>query len=136
MHAGHEDPVQRLALWLKPDTYIPPHRHPERWEMAVHLSGVLDVLLFDDTGSLAERRRLDATCPLIEIPAGTWHAYTVIEGEDAAFLEIKAGPHIDGSGTDFAPFAPAEGTPAVAASGVVEKLRTLLVGETLALGAA
>jgi hypothetical protein len=48
-----------------------------------------------------------------ETPAATWHTL-IAAVEGAAFLEIKEGPYDPATMSEFAPWAPAEGDPAVA----------------------
>jgi len=111
LHAGHEDQVQRLLIALQPGSYVRPHQHSRQWEMLVLHRGRLDVLAFDEAGILLARHRLDQLAPVIQIPAGTWHAGIVRE-PDTIVMEVKPGPFRP---NEFADWAPEENTPAAPA---------------------
>src|SRR6185503_15185621 len=55
LHEQSTATIQRLAIKLRQGTYIRPHRHPQRWELGLVLQGRMDLVLFDDAGSLTER---------------------------------------------------------------------------------
>lgn len=107
LHAGHDDPVQRLLIAAQPGTYVRPHVHSQQWEMLTVLAGAIDVLTFADGGKLLRRTRLTPSQPLIQIPQGTWHG-AVIPRTDTVILEIKPGPYRP---NEFADWAPPEGAP-------------------------
>ena len=56
LHPQLDDPIQRLAIAMEPDTYVRPHRHPHTWEMLHPLAGRFVVLEFDES---ARPRRSD-----------------------------------------------------------------------------
>ena len=60
VHTRLDDPIQRLAIAMEPDTYVRPHRHPETWELLYPLTGRFAVLQFDATGTLSARAVLGA----------------------------------------------------------------------------
>jgi len=105
LHAGHDDPVQRLLIAAQPGTYVRPHVHSQQWEMLVLQRGALDVLLFDSQGSIARRARLESSSPVIHIPIGHWHG-CVVHAPDTLVLEIKPGPYRP---NEFADWSPEEG---------------------------
>src|SRR5512137_947850 len=74
LHSGLEDPIQRLAIAMEPDTYVRPHRHPHTWELLYPLAGRFAVLHFDAAGVLVASTRLGDDSCLVETPAGAWHA--------------------------------------------------------------
>ena len=120
--------VQRLFIATEPDTYIRPHRHSEshKWEFFVVLGGALDLLIFDDEGSITERAQMSVSdVRAVEVPPGTWHTYVCRESGTIA-LEVKRGGYIPTSGEDFAPWAPAENSAPVCA--YLEWLRSAPVG--------
>jgi cupin fold WbuC family metalloprotein len=104
LHAGPDDPVQRLLIALQRGTYIRPHRHSEQWEMLVLQRGRLAVLSFGDDGDLLARDELSVSAPVIQIPVGTWHGAVVLD-PDTLVLEIKPGPYRP---NEFAAWAPEE----------------------------
>jgi cupin fold WbuC family metalloprotein len=52
IHEQAEDPIQRLFIASKSDSYFRPHRHPKTWEFAIVIQGTFDILLFDDRGKI------------------------------------------------------------------------------------
>jgi cupin fold WbuC family metalloprotein len=112
-----EDPVHRLLNALEPGTYIRPHRHLKatKAETAIVISGAVGVLIFDDAGALAEKRRLSPLGPDrgLETPAGVWHTFVALE-PGSVFFETKAGPFEPLRPEELAPWAPAEGAPEAA----------------------
>ena len=93
LHLELTDPIQRLAIAMEPDTLILPHRHPHTWEILTALRGRFTVLVFDDSGRVAERAELGADTSVVEIPAGGWHA-VLSRDVDAVIFEVKHGPYI------------------------------------------
>ncbi len=115
IHLGNDDPVQRFLVAVQHSSYFRPHRHHTRSELAITLRGGFEVLAFDDSGAVIGRwsTSADSGAFAYETPAGTWH--TLLAREDASvFLEVKQGPYDPATAVDFAPWAPAEGDPAVA----------------------
>jgi cupin fold WbuC family metalloprotein len=131
LHPGPEDPVQRLLVAVKADTYFRPHLHETKWECALVIQGAFDLLIFDDTGVITEKVRLGKLSAALgfEIPARTWHGWVPV-GDDGVFFEVKQGPYDPVSGTTFAPWAPPEGDAAVAA--FLARLRSAGIGERMA----
>ena len=117
-HGSREDPSQRMLNALQPGTYIRPHRHhpPAGSESLVVLRGAVGVVVFEDDGTVRDEalavlgpRRVTLG---IDLRAGVWHTVAALE-TDTVFFEAKAGPY-DPAATDFAPWAPAEGSPEAA----------------------
>ena len=110
-HPRPDDHVQRLCIALEPDSYVRPHRHPEaeKWEFLVALQGRVLVLLFDDDGCVTERLNLEPVGALsgIEIEPNTWHTL-LAEVTGSVILEVKQGPYIPVSFSNFAPWSPRE----------------------------
>jgi len=112
------DPVHRLLNAVEPGTYIRPHRHLEaaKAETALVVSGAVGVLVFDDAGTVVEKRRLTGAGANIgvEMPPGVWHTFVSLE-PGSVFFETKAGPYTPLKPEEMAPWAPAEGSPEAAA---------------------
>ena len=109
-HDSLDANVQRLFIATAPNTYIRPHRHSEehKWEFFVVLEGSMDLLIFDDDGTLARRTRMSrADVRAVEIPPGTWHSYVCREAGTIA-LEVKEGAYTPTPECDFAPWSPAD----------------------------
>lgn len=132
LHAGPEDPIQRLFVSACTDSYFRPHRHPDREETALVLRGRFDVLLFDATGLVLDRVGLGPSQEdqAFVLEAGVWHAWLAQE-DGSLFFEVKAGPY-DPAGTNFAPWSPAEGSPEAGA--FRERLRAAHPGQRLDQG--
>ena len=115
IHAELDDPIQRLAIAMEPDTYVRPHRHPGSPELLVMLSGALDWIEFDAAGeTVVARHRLgDAGARVFEMPAGAWHSVVSLEPGSVVF-EVKRGPYQPLPESDVAAWAPAEGDARVA----------------------
>jgi len=110
VHADASDPVQRFFVVVDRDSYVRPHRHRTRSELALVLRGCFDVVTFDDRGVVGARYAVGESTPQMgyELPPDTWH--TLIARQDgSAFLEIKQGPYDPATSAEFAPWAPAEG---------------------------
>ncbi|MBI4998821.1 MAG: WbuC family cupin fold metalloprotein [Rhodocyclales bacterium] len=111
LHERLDDPIQRLAIAMEPDTYVRPHRHPHTWEMLTPLAGRFVVLHFDEQGTVTGRAVLGAESRVIETPAGGWHAVLSLD-PGAVIFEVKHGPYMPISEPDYAPWSPAAETPA------------------------
>jgi cupin fold WbuC family metalloprotein len=111
IHPTQDDPVQRFFVVARTDSYFRPHRHALRGELALVLRGEVDVLLFDAGGRVLSRHAVGegSASMAYETAAGTWH--TLVPGpEGCAFLEVKQGPYDPATASEFAPWAPAEGS--------------------------
>ncbi|MGH8401761.1 MAG: WbuC family cupin fold metalloprotein, partial [Gammaproteobacteria bacterium] len=110
LHASHEEDIQRMCMAMEPGTYIRPHRHPDKWELLLIVSGEMLVLTFDDTGKVLTRTLLSAGgfSYGMENPAGTWHAVATL-APATVVLEVKHGPYLPTAEQDFASWAPPEG---------------------------
>lgn len=112
LHASHTEPVQRLFNAIEPGSYVPPHCHrslPASENLLV-LRGKLGLLLFDDAGTLASMRILEAAGPCcgVELAADVWHSVvSLVPG--TVIMEIKQGPFIAATASEIAGWAAAEG---------------------------
>ena len=131
VHEDYEQPVQRLFVCMLPDSYVRPHRHSQshKWEFFMVVDGCLELLFFDDEGTLTERMALGpgSDCFGVEIPPGTWHA--TVCNAPVTFMEVKQGPYEVTDDKDFARWAPAEGNENVPA--FLNKLKKLRPGYTI-----
>lgn len=101
LHLQLDDPIQRLAIAMEPDTVVLPHRHPDTWEMLLSLRGRFVVLVFDDAGAVLERTVLGEGCNVLEFPLNTWHAVLSLDTGGVIF-EVKHGPYQPVSEADYA----------------------------------
>ncbi len=113
VHADAADTVQRFFVAVDRDSYIRPHRHRAKSELAIVVRGAFEVITFDERGGITGRETVGAGTSLLgfEMPRATWH--TLIAREDGStFLEIKEGPYDPATASEFAPWSPPEGDPA------------------------
>jgi len=110
LHASHAETIQRMCMAMEPGTYIRPHRHTDKWELLLIISGEMLVLSFDASGTVLMRTRLTAGGDTygLENPAGTWHAVATLV-PSTVVLEVKHGPYLPTGEQDFASWAPPEG---------------------------
>ncbi len=110
LHPIHEDPIQRMCMAMEPGTYVRPHRHPDKWELLLIVSGDMAVLTFDNAGKVLTRTRLNVGGAIqgLETPANTWHGVVTLAPATVVF-ECKAGPYVPTTEKDFASWAPPEG---------------------------
>jgi cupin fold WbuC family metalloprotein len=130
LHQSPSDPVQRLFIASELESYFRPHRHSEKWEFAIVIRGLFDVVVFDDTSKVVERVSIGPGADVIafEMPPNTWHSWvTMMDG--SVFFETKQGPYTALTAGDFAVWSPEEGTPQV--SRFVARLRDAKVGDLM-----
>lgn len=102
LHDVLEDPIQRLAIAMEPDTLIRPHRHTQTWELLTALRGRFVVLNFDAQGFVVHRVVLGQDCAVQETPVGVWHAVLSLDNGGVIF-EVKHGPYAPFTAENFAP---------------------------------
>ncbi|HET8710755.1 MAG TPA: WbuC family cupin fold metalloprotein [Spongiibacteraceae bacterium] len=127
LHEVPEDPIQRLFVAAKRDSYFRAHRHPNKWEFSLIVRGEFDVFTFDENGVVTQRVRTgpNVAVKAFELPPNVFHTW-VPRSDDGIFFEVKAGPYDPKAAAEFARWAPEEGDPAAAT--FVERLLTLQVG--------
>lgn len=128
IHASPTDLVQRFLVVALGDSYFRPHRHASKSELALLVRGRIDVLTFDEGGRVLARNAVGSGTDHIayETSQGVWHTLVPDTG-GGAFLEIKQGPYDPATASEFATWAPAEGTAAVPA--FLEWLRAAQPGD-------
>jgi cupin fold WbuC family metalloprotein len=120
LQRGNEDSLQRMVNAIEPGSYVRPHRHhaPPKAESVVLLSGSIGFVAFHEDGTLNH----DA-CILLNRSRGAvaldcresvWHTFFALESDTVVF-ESKSGPFSPDTDKEFAPWAPAEGSPEAAA---------------------
>ncbi|HYW42010.1 MAG TPA: WbuC family cupin fold metalloprotein [Bryobacteraceae bacterium] len=115
-HSGMEDNPHRFLNVMMRGTYIAPHRHldPPKAESFLVLEGEIAFFTFDDAGQIASLHVLGRDPVGIDVPPGVWHTLAVLTPH-AVCYEVKPGPYSAATDKDFAPWAPREGDPGVAA---------------------
>lgn len=129
LHESFSDVVQRVIISVEPDSYVQPHRHPDKpWELMILLSGAIDVLSFSDDGVLKSRVELrENRTRIIEYNATAFHSAVIIQPKTRV-LEIKEGPYDPETAKECPDWAPDEGTSD--ASIFLKKLSNLAVDQT------
>jgi len=114
IHTSPSDAVQRFFVAADRDTYIRPHRHHTKAELALVLRGRFEIVTFDEEGRVTARYSVGEDTPGIayEAPSAVWHTLLACT-DGATFLEIKEGPYDPATAASFAPWAPPEGDAAV-----------------------
>ncbi|MGA9854864.1 MAG: WbuC family cupin fold metalloprotein [Gammaproteobacteria bacterium] len=110
LHTFHDETIQRMCMAMEPGTYIRPHRHPDKWELLLIISGEMLVLSFDESGTVLTRAQLSTSGDTygLENSAGTWHSVATL-APSTVVLEVKHGPYLPTPEQDYARWAPPEG---------------------------
>lgn len=111
-HASAADnPHRFLNAWVR-GTYAAPHRHllPPKAESFIVLQGEVAVFLFDDAGAVVAQHVLGREVLGIDLAPGVWHTLAPLS-DTAVCFEVKPGPYDVANDKEFAPWAPAEGSP-------------------------
>lgn len=116
LHGSPADVLQRFFVAADRDTYIRPHRHRAKLELALVVRGRFDMLTFDDSGAVTARWMVGEGTDSAGYEAApmTWHTL-VSRVDGAVFLEVKEGPYDPAVAAEFAAWAPAEGDDSAAA---------------------
>jgi cupin fold WbuC family metalloprotein len=120
LQRGNEDSLQRMINAIEPGSYVQPHRHhaPPKAESVVLLAGSIGFVPFHEDGTPDYD-----SCILLDRTRGTvaldcresiWHTFFALEPNTVVF-ESKSGPFDPHTDKEFAPWAPAEGSPEAAA---------------------
>ena len=117
LHRSATDPYQRMLNAVQPGSYIRPHRHhdPPKGETVIVLRGAVRFLIFRANGAVARDVVLAARGgPYgLDVRPGVYHTFIALEPDSVVF-EAKTGPYHERADKEFAPWAPAEGTPEAA----------------------
>ncbi len=116
LHSSDESRCHRLLNAIEPGSYIRPHRHldPEKDEAFILMSGRLGIVIFADSGAVAETATLSHAGGNLaaDIPHGVYHSVLALE-PDTLVYETKAGPYRQLNEDEKAAWAPEEGDPQV-----------------------
>jgi cupin fold WbuC family metalloprotein len=115
-HASMEENPHRFLNVLIRGTYIAPHRHqnPAKSETFLVLEGEMAFFTFEDDGEVSSVHTLGRDVIGIDVQPGVWHTTAALTPHAVCF-EVKPGPYAAANDKDFAPWAPREGEPGVAA---------------------
>jgi len=107
-HRDTRDTLHEMLIVHARDTYVRPHKHRGKSEAFHLISGVTDVVLFDDSG------RITAVVPMGDYASGRKFYYRLadpiyhmllVRSDRVIFHEITNGP-FDRADTLFAPWSP------------------------------
>lgn len=116
-HASENDACNRLLNAVEPGSYVRPHRHADRGkdETFVVVRGRFGFVAFDDAGgvTLAAVVAAGSDRCVVNVPHGTYHTLVAL-APGSVFFEAKGGPFMPLSEAEYAPWAPAEGSPGAA----------------------
>ncbi|MDA8124773.1 MAG: WbuC family cupin fold metalloprotein [Deltaproteobacteria bacterium] len=115
-HRADQEACHRLLNAMEPGSYIQPHCHRDegKEETLLVVRGRMGLVLFDEDGQVEGKALFEpAGDPLlVHIPRGTFHTWLSLQ-RGSVFFEAKAGPYRPLTKEEKAPWAPAEGDPAV-----------------------
>lgn len=128
LHDSPADLLQRFFVAADRDTYIRPHRHRMKGELALMVRGCFDIVTFDDDGVVTARWAVGEGTESVGYEAAlmTWHTL-VSRIDGSVFLEVKEGPYDPAVAAEFAAWAPREGDADAAAC--LEWLRSSQPGD-------
>jgi cupin fold WbuC family metalloprotein len=115
LHTSPTDAVQRVIIVALRGSYVRPHRHWTKSELVTAIRGQFELVLFDNGGHITARHVIGAGTPNMayELAEGTLHTLLPLT-DGAAFVEVKEGPYDPATVSEFAPWAPEEGSPGIA----------------------
>jgi cupin fold WbuC family metalloprotein len=117
-HRTESAGLHRMFNAVQPGSYIAPHRHldPPKDESWIVLQGALAFFTFDEHGKIEECREVRAGSDVfgVDLEPGVYHSFFALE-PDTVVYEVKTGPYAPNNDKAFAPWAPREGEPGVAA---------------------
>lgn len=112
-HKDIEDKLHEMFIVHTRDTYVRPHKHLGKSESFHVIQGVVDVVVFDDTGEVANVIEmgdyLSGKTFYYRIADPLYHTL-LIRSEVIVFHETTNGP-FERSDTLFAPWAPEDAAP-------------------------
>ncbi len=117
-HAGPDDRLHEMLIVLERGAYVRPHKHLEKTESAHIIEGLVDVVLFENDGTIGRVLSMGDYASgktfYYRMAAPVFHML-IIRSDVLVFHETTNGP-LERKHTVFAPWAPEEGDPdAVAA---------------------
>ena len=110
LHQDNCDPLHEMIIAIRPDSYIRPHKHPGKSESFHIIYGEVDIVIFEDDGTIRELVSLSA---IDKEKAFYYHMskpffHTLVIYSDLLVVhEITNGPFVKDD-TKFGIFAPAE----------------------------
>ena len=120
-HREPTDTLHEMMIAIRSDSYIRPHRHHQKVESFHLLEGSVDVVVFDDDGSISEVIELSIEGNFFyRLDSPKYHTL-LIHSPLLVMHEITNGP-FDEALSDWGSFSPSEGSTDV--NNYVSQLRT------------
>ncbi|MFN7562081.1 MAG: WbuC family cupin fold metalloprotein [Prosthecobacter sp.] len=113
LHRSNDDPVHEMLIVLCGGVYIRPHRHLGKPESFHLLEGEVSAIFFNDDGTPEREERLGrgpGESFIYRVTHPVYHTQ-LVWSEHVVFYECTRGPFRKEE-TEFASWAPGEGTPA------------------------
>jgi cupin fold WbuC family metalloprotein len=110
LHPDHSDFLHEMFIAIRADSYIRPHKHPHKSEAFHIIYGDVDVVVFDDAGSIQQIVPMSAgsnSKPFYYRMSKPLFHTLLIKSEILVVHEITNGP-FSVDGTTFASFSPTE----------------------------
>jgi cupin fold WbuC family metalloprotein len=111
-HDSPNSKLHEMFIVHTKECYVRPHKHIGKDESISVIEGVVDVVLFNNTGDICEVINLDAVSPVglryCRLPSSTYHMF-IIRTEFLVFHECTQGPFIRND-TIFPEWAPLDGS--------------------------
>jgi cupin fold WbuC family metalloprotein len=122
-HPSDDDTLHEMFIAMQRNSYIRPHLHPGKSEAFHIIQGVVDIVVFEENGSLREVVSLgdgNSGRPFYYRMSQPFFHTLLIRSDILIVHEITNGPFVRG-GSRFAAFAPEESD----ADGIAQYLRQL-----------
>ena len=113
-HREAGDTVHEMLIGISAASYVRPHRHHGKSESFHLVEGEADVVILSDQGAVEDVVRL-APGANFYYRLDTPRYHTVVVASPVLVIHETTNGPFDPAQTDWAPFAPAEGTPEAAA---------------------
>lgn len=119
-HRDSANTLHEMLIGIAASSYVRPHRHQAKSESFHLVEGSADVVILADDGAVEDVVELGTDANFYyRLEAPRYHTL-LIKSPALVIHETTNGPFVP-NGTDWAPFAPAEGTPEAGA--YAERLR-------------
>lgn len=110
LHHDIDNPLHEMIITAMKEGYVRPHRHINKSESFHMIEGEMDVVIFDEDGSITDIIEMGEYNSkkkfYYRLPTDEYHT-VVVKSDYAIFHEVTNGP-FNREETDFAPWSPEE----------------------------
>ena len=109
-HSSSQDTLHEMFIVHPKDAYVRPHKHIDKIESMLVISGEVDYIMFDDNGNIDNVVKMgdfESTKPFYKTTRKDKFHTLMIKSEWLVFLEVTQGPFIK-EDTIFAEWSPRE----------------------------